>query len=494
MRSLKQKRQRKLAFGALAIFAVICGLVFVATGTIGHFFSVGGLTTAVLFAFPAELGLTDKEKGAFDTIGKALETAQADFLKTLPVGITQDAFDKAFEDFKTKFLEDNKPAVTKEMYDKLEAAMKEQGRELAAKTVNAPEKKLSVASAIVKFFEEKGITSNKDITKDLLNEEFELKADNPLSNTSWTGDYGRTQAISNEERYPGDRPTAFLGKGIRTGIVAAGKNILLWSVGAFTEVVGYASELGDITSGGTAIDGSSASVTNKTRKMAKIAARMIMSAETFEDLGQFAQRAEAKLLAKIDLWLDRKILDGDGNNATADTHIYGVLTSQCTAFDAAGAEPVILANEADLVGAAVTQANEGLTNDDAGFEPTTVWMTPKRFNRLKRTKDSNGQYIINKLVTGENVMEGLNVVKTKLMRTAEGDAMLVGNPALIQLWMKRNISAEILRVPKTDSYELYIYARAQVLVEDEDIKGLIYIKDVDTAIGAITEALVVAGE
>ena len=60
--------------------------------------------------------------------------------------------------------------------------------------------------------------------------------------------------------------------------------------------------------------------------------------------------------------------------------------------------------------------------------------------------------------------------------------------------MKRNISAEISRVPKTDSYELYIYARAQVLVEDEDIKGLIYIKDVDTAIGAITEALVVAGE
>ena len=53
MRSLKQKRQRKLAFGALAIFAVICGLVFVATGTIGHLFSVGGLTTAVLFAFPA---------------------------------------------------------------------------------------------------------------------------------------------------------------------------------------------------------------------------------------------------------------------------------------------------------------------------------------------------------------------------------------------------------------------------------------------------------
>jgi hypothetical protein len=196
MRSLKQKRQRKLAFGALAIFAVICGLVFVATGTVGHLFSVGGLTTAVLFAFPAELGLTDKEKGAFDTIGKALETAQADFLKTLPVGITQDAFDKAFGDFKTKFLEDNKPAVTKEMYDKLEAAMKEQGRVLAEKTVNTPEKKLSVAAAIVKFFEEKGITSNKDITKDLLEQEFELKADNPLSNTSWTGDYGRTQAIS----------------------------------------------------------------------------------------------------------------------------------------------------------------------------------------------------------------------------------------------------------------------------------------------------------
>ena len=375
----------------------------------------------------------------------------------------------------------------------LEAALKEQGRVLAAKTVDKPEEKMTVADSIVKMFEEQGITKMSDITKDIAGTEIELKADNPLDNTSWTGNYGRTQAIDNQERYTNDRPLAFLDK-VRKGIVNTGKNILLWSVGVFTEVVGYAGELDDVTDGATKINKSYATVTDKTRGMAKIGARMAMSAEVFEDLGQFAQRAQAKLFAKIDLWLDANILKGDGNDATLPKHIYGILTGQYTAFDAANADKVILANEADLVDAAVVQANEGVTDDDAGFEPNTVWMTAKRFNKLRHTKDKDGQYIINKTITGDFVMGGMNVIKTKLMRTAEGDSMLVGNPSLIQLWMKRNVTSEFLRVPKTDSWELYIYARCQVLVEDEDIKGLIYIADVDVALGAINEPLVEAGE
>lgn len=395
-----------------------------------------------------------------------------------------------------KALKEGMPADQSAKMLELENAAKEQGRiitELQKGKGAEGEKSVSVSKAIVDFFEEKGITSAKSITKDMCGEEFELKADNPITNASWDGNYSRTQAISNQERYPAERQTAFLGKGIRTGVVGAGKNILQWSTGAFTEVVGYASELGDITSGGTNIDGSSASVTDKTRELAKIAARMIMSAETFEDLGQFAQRAEAKLMEKIDLWLDKNILIGDGNDATLKKHIYGILTAQHTAFDAANAEKIPMANEADLVMSAVAQAEEGLTDDDAGFVPNTVWMTPKRYNKLRRLKDADGEYIVNMLVTGEPVMGGLNVVKTKLMRTETGDAMLIGSPALVQLWMKRNVSAEILRVPKTDSYELYLYARAQVLVEGEDKKGLIYIEDVDTAIGAVTEPAVIAG-
>lgn len=412
-----------------------------------------------------------------DAIDKAADTKAIDDLQ------------KEVDELKKKETPDHTAKIAE-----LEAALKEQGRVLGEKALEQKEEKPSIAKAIVDMFSEKGITSIATITKDILGEEIELKADNPLTNASWDGNYGRTQAVSNQERYPLERQTAFLNKGIRTGVVGAGKNILLWSVGKFTEVVGYASELGDVTSGGTAIDGSKAEVTDKTREMAKIAARMIMSAETFEDLGQFGQRAEAKLMEKIDLWLDKNILKGDGNDATLKKHIYGILTGQSTAFDVVNADKVPLANAADLVMSAVTQAEEGTTDDDAGFSPNTVWMTPKRYNQLRRMKDADGQYIVNMLVTGEAVMGGLTVVKTKLMRTDNGDAMLIGNPALIQLWMKRNVSAEILRVPKTDSYELYIYARAQVLVEDEDIKGLIYIEDVDTAIGAINEALVVAGE
>ena len=66
--------------------------------------------------------------------------------------------------------------------------------------------------------------------------------------------------------------------------------------------------------------------------------------------------------------------------------------------------------------------------------------------------------------------------------------MLVGNAGLIQMWMKRNVSTELVRNAKKDCYELYLYARAQVLVEDEDKKGLIYVADVAAALTAITQA------
>jgi len=340
-----------------------------------------------------------------------------------------------------------------------------------------------VAQAILDMFEEKGIKSMADVKKlASQGEEIELKADNPVSNTSYTGDYSRTQAVDPAAQFPRERPTAFLRMGISGGTVVSGKNLLLWTVGAFTETVGYAAEMADITTGASEIAGSTGTATDKTRKMAKIAARMIMSAEVFEDLPQFAQRCESKLMEKVDLWLDQKIWDGDGVDGGALTqHIYGVKTGQCTALDTAAAAKVEKANEADLVDACATQAEEAVYVTD------TVWMTPKRANKLRRTKDTTGQYVVNQLITGELVMGGHRVIKTTLMQNGDADSMLVGSAALIQLWIKRNVSSEILRVPKTDTYEMYVYSRAQVLVEDNDIVGLVYVEDVDAALEAITK-------
>lgn len=123
LRTLKTKHNRKIMFLGLALIAIVCGLSYVSTGTFGHILSMGTLSTAIVFAFPESLGLSDKEKGAFDTIGKTLETAQSEFLKTLPKGLDQAAVDKAIGDFKTKFIEEQATEM-KALTD----AAKEQGR------------------------------------------------------------------------------------------------------------------------------------------------------------------------------------------------------------------------------------------------------------------------------------------------------------------------------------------------------------------------------
>ena len=46
----------------------------------------------------------------------------------------------------------------------------------------------------------------------------------------------------------------------------------------------------------------------KSRKMAKIAAKMPMSAEMFEDLPQFASRLAEQMRKKVELFIDDKIL------------------------------------------------------------------------------------------------------------------------------------------------------------------------------------------
>ena len=82
------------------------------------------------------------------------------------------------------------------------------------------------------------------------------------------------------------------------------------------------------------------------------------------------------------------------------------------------------------------------------------------------------------------MMNGLRVIETELFG-GETEQMLVGDISAIQFWVKRNLEAEFERVAKTDSWNLFVYGRQQVLVEDEDIKSLIYIDNVATALSEI---------
>ena len=334
-------------------------------------------------------------------------------------------------------------------------------------------KTLSVKDAIVKLFEEKNLKSIADC-KAVVGNEYELKADNPLVAANQTGTIGLSQMVSNL-RFAPIRPYAFINNGIRVGTVENGKNIIYWNVGTKTQNVAY---IGELTSAASTVDGSTLAAAEKTRKMSKVVGRAIITTDSFEDLPQLAQRVDANLMEGMELWLDQKIWDGAGNDSTLPTQIYGVKTGQVTAFDATLIPKVSKANVGDLADAAKLQAKLSYHNCN------TVWMSETLAFKLQRTKDTEGQYVINKLVDGTMMMAGLKVITTELFGGAT-EQMLVGDPLKIQYWVKRALTAEIIRVPDTDSYGLYVYARQQVLVEDEDIKGLIYIDNVDTALAAI---------
>lgn len=389
-----------------------------------------------------------------------------DFKKSLPVGVSAEDLTAKMAEFETKLAEKFTPKDYSAELEALKTAMLEIESKVARKS---SEKRKSVAEAILDTLKEKGVNNYADLKK-LKDQEIELKADNEIATSVYTGDVSRTQEVA-PVMFPRLRPTAFLGQpGIRTGVVESGKSILLWTVGAYTSNAGYVGEFTAIA------DGNAATGTEKTRKMAKLGARQIITQETMEDLPQFAQRVQAKLMETIQLKFDELVLAGLGNDSTKPTEVYGLKTAQMTAFDSTKVFPVENPNVADLVDACATQAelNQYKTN--------TVWMNPKLANKLRRTKDNTGQYVINQLLTGELVMGGHRVITNTGIGANE---MIVGDAAAIQIWFKRNFTMKLEDKPDLDAMAMYIYLRAQVLVEDEDIKGLIYVADVDTALQAI---------
>jgi len=402
---------------------------------------------------------------------KELQALFQKSLDNLPKGVTKDEM-AAYVTEQTKQFEN---LATKEQLDTLQKAFEAQSVEIAkqSKVVKTDNEPISIAKAIVDMFEEKGLKSLSDLNK-VKGQEIELKADNPLIAANYTGDYFRTKPVA-DLRFPNERKNAFLGRGIRTGIIEEGKNLLLWSVGAFTDHVAYIGELDDAT---TTVDGSKIVASDKTRELSGIVARAIISQRSFEDLPQLAQRIQTKLMGRMELWLDQKIWEGEGNDATKKYEMYGVKTGQVTPFDASLVPTVDKPNVADLADACKLHAS-------LAYAPVnTVWMSETLSFKLQRTKDTTGQYIINKLVDGTMMMGGLTVITTELFGGAT-EQMLVGDIKAIQHWIKRNLTAEFERVAKSDSWNLYVYARQQVLVEDEDIKALIYVANVDTALDAI---------
>ena len=329
----------------------------------------------------------------------------------------------------------------------------------------------TVVDAIVNKFTELKINSFKDL-KSIKDEVLEIKAN--ITTSLYNGTASRTQEIS-PVRFIPTRPFAFIGQGISGGTIGNGKSILMWTPATYTSNAGYAGE------GTNTVTENAAAATEKTRLMAKISAKQYITAETFEDLPQFAQRLQEQLSTNSMLFLDQEIWSGDGADGGALTqHVYGIKSQGCTAFDVSIVDKVEKANIGDLVDACSTQAKLSL------HDVNTVWMNPKTVQKLRTTKDTDGQYIINRFTTGEMMLGGLRVIENTGIGANE---MLVGNAAAIQLWIKRNLEMKLVQIgtdAEVDRYTAILFARAQCLVEDEDKKALIYVSDISASLLALT--------
>ena len=407
--------------------------------------------------------------------GKALETAtQYNSIIDKVVGLEQKSEIIASLENEIKSLKAaNESNEYKKQIESLENAFASRVNELESKmnTKQKSERK-SLVQGILDFFETKGIKSIEDVKKFLKSsdKEMEFKAD--VDSTDFTGGVNRTISPVTP-RFAPLRPMAFI-PFAKTVSVGAGKSRCMWIPASYTSNVGYAGE------GNAATTADTATAVEKYREFAKVAAKMTISAETFEDLPLFANQLAMQMQENALIFADGKMWDGDGNDTTQPKHIYGIKTNGVTAFDADLVPDVDNANIADLIDACVTQIKL------SHYAANAVWVSPALAFKIRRMKDKDGQYIVKELVTGETVISGnLKLIETEVLTNNE---MLVGNTNAIQFWIKRNFILKFGQFGdgvETDTYKSVLFARVQSVVEDEDKKALVYVSDVTSSVAAI---------
>lgn len=302
--------------------------------------------------------------------------------------------------------------------------------------------------------------------------EVEVKLD--TSNTS--ADVVRTVPSTNVYADAVAR-TAFMGLFGTPINVPQDKNRIMWNDGAYTSNAGYVEELAEATA-------DTASLEANYREVAKIGAYLPFSAEMAEDFGYFLAWAQARALQNLMAKIDTELLSGDGNDTNAKKHIYGLKAQGATAFNAATAglaTAIANANIADLIAAAKAQAQKA-TEDQ--YIPDVVSMNPSMVAKVRALKNTIGDYLY-VLPNGQMMIHGMRINETS--KLGDKEILLTAGNSL-QFHQKRNVTIEIERVQKTDSFNLNIWWRGQALVPTSAKKGNIYIADADTALAAITLA------
>ena len=270
----------------------------------------------------------------------------------------------------------------------------------------------------------------------------------------------------------------FLGS-IRRKDVPQDKSRVLWLEGSFTDNTNY---VGEGSAGGSA---DAASVSEVTRGMAKIAAKLPFTREVSTDLSYFLNWARAEAIKAIQNKVDTEILSGSGADTNSSTQklIYGIIGQGSTPFSASSAGvagAVANANFWNLIDAIDAQIAKG-TND--AYFADTIYINPSDFAKYKNMVDANGRLLFEYNNGGIYTFLGKQVIRTNKMTAG---TLLVADKSVFDLYEKLGFEIEIERVASTDSYVMYLRWRGQLVVPSSKKKAVIYVSNIATAIAAIT--------
>lgn len=249
------------------------------------------------------------------------------------------------------------------------------------------------------------------------------------------------------------------------------KSKALWIEGAYTSNVAY---VGEGVANPTADTGVEA---EKTREIAKVGAKLPLTAEMFEDLSAFAARLQNKLRFNVERFVNNELISGDGNDATQKKHIYGLITQGSTPFAAGAlANQFKAANIDDLAAAVKVQAG--------AYMPNVVVMNRLTIVEYSRIKATDGQYVIRE-VNGQMMYAGMLVVASEAMAN---NAALFLDTSTLFLWVKRNLEFKIGQEGtdlSDDKFTAVVFWRGQSVVEGPDKAANIYVADIDAALVAL---------
>ena len=243
-----------------------------------------------------------------------------------------------------------------------------------------------------------------------------------------------------------------------------------WLEGTYTDATDYVDEL-------AAMADSDAAVEEKTRRMAKIGAHLLVSSEVTDFFTELYNWARGEAQRKIIEFSDKEILSGVGADSGAGTSpkkVYGLKTNS-TAFTATGAK-YKNATIADVMLDAQVQA---MAN---GYTLTHAFVSYADFANIRGLKNTTGNYLYDE-ATG--MLGSLQIVPS--VRLTAGQ-ILFADSSIVKIKERPIWELEIVRNAKLDGWDVYVRKALQTLVKTHDKKGVIWVASVATAISAINEA------